>query len=133
MVHLTASRVNDTTTKVVQPEIVFSSKSESSNTHSERERPNSISVGERGKATMAFSFTDSPQNEYGIISGGLNFLPSFLSILLMSFFLFFSNFSSHQTESSSCHKCHNPGFHNLTCISLKCSSIVKYYHNCDTN
>lgn len=45
----------------------------------------------------------------------------------------FSNFSSHQTESSSCHKCHNPGFRNLTCISLKCSSIVKYYHNCDTN
>jgi hypothetical protein len=74
MVHLTASRVNDTTTKVVQPDTIFSSKSES-NSHSERERPNSISVGERGKATMAFSFTDSPQNEYGIISGGLSFQP----------------------------------------------------------
>ncbi|CRK87173.1 CLUMA_CG000981, isoform A [Clunio marinus] len=61
------SRVNDTTTKIVQPEIVFSSKSENSNIHPERERPNSISM-DRGKATMAFSFTDSPPNEYGIIS-----------------------------------------------------------------
>lgn len=69
MVHLAASRVNDTTTKVIQPEIVFSSKSESINTHSERERPNSIAM-DRGKATMAFSFTDSPPNEYGIISRG---------------------------------------------------------------
>jgi hypothetical protein len=70
MLHLTASRVNDTTTtKVTQPEIVFSSKSESSNNHAERERPNSIAL-DRGKATMAFSFTDSPPNEYGVISKG---------------------------------------------------------------
>lgn len=68
MVHSTASRVNDTTTKAIQPEIAFPSKPDT-NTHSERERPNSISV-ERGKATMAFSFTDSPPNEYGINSKG---------------------------------------------------------------
>lgn len=119
MVHLTALRVNDTTTKIVQPEIIFPSKSESSNTHSERERPNSISVGERGKATMAFSFTDSPQNEYGIISGGCknktflknNFIYKKISIPY-----------SLQTETSLCNtqnKCHNTGFHILTCISLK--------------
>lgn len=69
MVHLAASRVNDTTTKAIQPEIVFNSKAESSNIHSERERPNSISM-DRGKATMAFSFTDSPPNEYGVMSAG---------------------------------------------------------------
>jgi hypothetical protein len=66
---IAASRVNDTTTKAVQPEIAFPSKAENSNTHAERERPNSISM-DRGKATMAFSFTDSPPNEYGVMSSG---------------------------------------------------------------
>jgi hypothetical protein len=68
MVHLVPSRVNETTTK--SEVVVLSPKAENNFIHPERERPNSISVGERGKATMAFSFTDSPPNEYGIISKG---------------------------------------------------------------
>lgn len=130
MVHLTASRVNDTTTKVVQPEIIFSTKSETSNAHNERERPNSISVGERGKATMAFSFTDSPQNEYGINSGGLSCLLLQYENDLKWFLVFLCFLFSLQNESSSLsshntrHKCHNPGFRNITCISLKYVALL---------
>lgn len=73
MVHLAPSRVNETTTK--SDVVVLSPKSAENNNfiHPERERPNSISVSERGKATMAFSFTDSPPNEYGIISKGTDY------------------------------------------------------------
>ena len=88
MVHLAASRVNDTTTKAIQSEIIFNSKAESSNVHSERERPNSISM-DRGKATMAFSFTDSPPNEYGVMSKG-EFSCYLICERFSCFFTFFS-------------------------------------------
>ncbi|CAG9802032.1 unnamed protein product [Chironomus riparius] len=64
------ARVNDTTTKVSQPEILFPARPES-NIHNERERngPNSIQIERKGTLAIgSFSFTDSPPNEYGIIS-----------------------------------------------------------------
>lgn len=68
-----ASRVNDTTTKVSQQEIVFPVRPES-NIVPERERngPNAI-PHERTKGTLiggGHSFTDMPPNEYGIFSEG---------------------------------------------------------------
>jgi hypothetical protein len=69
---MAASRVNDTTTKVSQPEIVFPARPES-NIHSERERngPNSITIERKGTLAIgSFSFTDTPPNEYGLISKG---------------------------------------------------------------
>lgn len=68
----TVARVNDSTTKVSQPEISFPARPES-NIHNERERngPNSIQIERKGTLAIgSFSFTDSPPNEYGIISKG---------------------------------------------------------------
>lgn len=68
----TASRVNDTTTKVSQQEIVFPARPES-NILPARNGPNSI-INEHKPSYIggSHSFTDMPPNEYGIMSKGMN-------------------------------------------------------------
>lgn len=111
-----ASRVNDTTAKMSQQEIVFPVRPDS-NIVPERERngPNAI-PHERNKGTFiggGHSFTDMPPNEYGIMSKGNETVVEIFGILMtFSFFLYF--FYSQQVEALSnnlLHKCHNPGFH----------------------
>jgi hypothetical protein len=66
-----ASRVNDTTTKVSQQEIVFPVRPES-NILPARNGPNSI-INEHKPSYIggSHSFTDMPPNEYGIMSKGM--------------------------------------------------------------
>lgn len=68
-----AARVNDSTAKASQTEIVFPVRPES-NIHNERERngPNSISIERKGTLAIGtYSFTDSPPgNEYGLMGNG---------------------------------------------------------------
>ena len=105
-----ASRVNDTTAKMSQQEIVFPVRPDS-NIVPERERngPNAI-PHERNKGTFiggGHSFTDMPPNEYGIMSKGNETIVEIFCILKSFFY-------SQQVEplsNSLLHKCHNPGFH----------------------
>ncbi|KAG5683591.1 hypothetical protein PVAND_012864 [Polypedilum vanderplanki] len=96
----TAVRVNDTTTKVSQPEIVFPARPES-NILNERERngPNSITIERKGTglAIGSFSFTDMPPNEYGIISKAnkLNYMIHNISATIMVFFVFLIPYAYH--------------------------------------
>ncbi|CAO1396859.1 unnamed protein product [Diamesa tonsa] len=66
------SRTNDTTTKIIQPEIIFPARTDT-NGHNERERngPNSIPIDRKGTLAIgqSFSYTDLPPNEYGISKG----------------------------------------------------------------
>ncbi|CAO1407962.1 unnamed protein product, partial [Diamesa hyperborea] len=87
------SRTNDTTTKIIQPEIIFPARTDT-NGHNERERngPNSIPIDRKGTLAIgqSFSYTDLPPNEYGISKGTSNNkhqqnikLSSYLFIFLM--------------------------------------------------
>jgi len=74
---LTASRVNDTASKIIQPEIVFPARPESNSHERDRNGPNSIPIERKGTLAIgSFSFTDSPPNEYGISSAGTNVICS---------------------------------------------------------
>lgn len=70
--HQIVSRTNDTTTKIIQPEIIFPARTDT-NGHNERERngPNSIPIDRKGTLAIgqSFSYTDLPPNEYGISKG----------------------------------------------------------------
>lgn len=106
-----ASRVNDTTAKMSQQDIVFPVRPDS-NILPERERngPNAI-PHERTKGTFiggGHSFTDMPPNEYGIMSKGNK---STVKIFHDSFFSFLYSQHVEPLSNSLLHKCHNPGFH----------------------
>lgn len=125
-----ASRVNDTTAKMSQQEIVFPVRPDS-NIVPERERngPNAI-PHERNKGTFiggGHSFTDMPPNEYGIMSKGNETVVEIFGILMTSFF-FFIFFTANKLKH--CQTIYYISATILVFINTLCISLSKIRSSC---